>query len=156
MRSQMKRSHRQTGRPALHAVLLTALVGSHGLVGRRSAGLGAKGILGEFLMTGTGSRSNVNNRSPKPRTVTTHRLFATYSNTTDLRFEYFLRGMLPVLARRLHRVALLGVGSSGAALRLARVRRLLLLLAGVRGGAMLTIVALALLAVATGPLLSIS
>lgn len=37
---------RQTGRPALHAVFLTALVG---LVRRRSTGLGAKGILGEFL-----------------------------------------------------------------------------------------------------------
>lgn len=44
-------AHRQTGRPGLHAVF--ALAGSHGLVGGRSAGLGAKGILGEFLITGT-------------------------------------------------------------------------------------------------------
>lgn len=51
-----QRAHRQTGWPALHAVFLTALVGSHGLVGRRSAGLGAKGILGEFLIMGTRKR----------------------------------------------------------------------------------------------------
>lgn len=44
-----QRTHRQTRWPALHAVFLTALVGGHGLVGRRSAGLRAEGILGEFL-----------------------------------------------------------------------------------------------------------
>lgn len=51
----MKRrgAHRQTGWPGLHAVFLTALVGSHGLVGRRSTGLRAEGILGEFLNTGS-------------------------------------------------------------------------------------------------------
>lgn len=43
------RTHRQTRWPALHAVFLTALVGGHGLVGRRSTGLWAEGILGEFL-----------------------------------------------------------------------------------------------------------
>lgn len=46
-------AHRQTGWPGLHAVLLTALAGGHGLVGRGSAGLGAEGILGEFLITAT-------------------------------------------------------------------------------------------------------
>lgn len=55
VRCQIKeeRAHRQTRWPGLHAVFLTALVGSHGLVGRRSAGLGAKGILGQFLVMGT-------------------------------------------------------------------------------------------------------
>lgn len=50
----MKRrgAYRETGWSGLHAVFLTALVGSHGLVGRRSVGLGAKGILGEFLKVG--------------------------------------------------------------------------------------------------------
>lgn len=58
-----------------------------------------------------------------------------------------------MLARRLRRVALLRVGSSRAALGLAWVWRLLL--ARVGRGAVLAIVALTLLAVATWPLLSI-
>lgn len=63
------------------------------------------------------------------------------------------RPWLPMLARRLRRVALLGIGRSRATLGLARVRSLLL--AWVRWGAMLTIVALTLLAITTWPLLSI-
>lgn len=43
-------AYRQAGRSGLHAVFLTALAGSHGLVGSRSVGLGAKGILGKFLV----------------------------------------------------------------------------------------------------------
>lgn len=58
-----------------------------------------------------------------------------------------------MLARRLRGVALLRVGSSRAALGLACVWRLLL--ARVGRGAVLAIVALTLLAVATWPLLSI-
>ena len=52
-------AHRQTGWPTLHAVLLTALAGGHGLVGRRSTGLGAKWILGEFLITETKTHDTV-------------------------------------------------------------------------------------------------
>lgn len=58
-----------------------------------------------------------------------------------------------MLAWRLRRVALLGVGGPGAALGLTGVRRLLL--AGVRRGPVLTVVCLALLAVGARPLLSV-
>lgn len=42
-------TYREAGWPALHAVFLAALIGSHGLVGWRGGGLRAKGILGKFL-----------------------------------------------------------------------------------------------------------
>lgn len=44
-------AHRQTGRPPLHAVLLAALAGGHGLVGGRGTGLRAERVLGELLRT---------------------------------------------------------------------------------------------------------
>lgn len=64
---------------------------------------------------------------------------------------------LPMLARRLRRMALLGVGRTRTALGLTGVwlLLLLLLLPRVGGGGMLTIVALTLLTIASRPLLSI-
>lgn len=47
---EQEEAYRQAGWSGLHAVLLTALAGGHGLVGSRSVGLGAKGILGKFLV----------------------------------------------------------------------------------------------------------